>query len=196
MNNNTTPFRRCSDTLAGVLPTGWVAKPSSLWGGMKGLCTKDGTVNNKQFNWVIIIVARDVLVQFWTMVRTWTFQNLTEVRFKIRAERRTEPIVRSKVARLFPAFSSSESVRLSKGSSPKPSSTGFSGLLSLHGVDSVWWDLGSLAKSSSGWCSGNGTKRGERCRLEATDVLVPLWVQIGIELRALEFLDVLGGVSD
>ena len=80
------------------------------------------------------------------------------------------------VARLFPAFSLSESVRLSKGSSPKPSSPGSSGLLSLLGVDSVQWDLGNLAKSSSGWCSGNGIKRGERCRLEATGVLVPLRV--------------------
>jgi hypothetical protein len=43
--------------------------------------------------------TRDVLVQFWTMVRTWTFQNLTKVRFKIWAERRTELIVRSNVQR-------------------------------------------------------------------------------------------------
>ena len=98
------------------------------------------------------------------------------------------------VARLFPAFSSSESVHLSKGSSPKPSSTGSSGLLSLLGVDSVRWDLGGSVRSSSGWCSGNGTKHGERCWLEATGVLVPLQVRIGIELRALEFLDVLGGM--
>ena len=77
------------------------------------------------------------------------------------------------VARLFPAFSSSESACLSKGSSPKPSSPGSSGLLSLLGVDLVRWDLRSSTNSSSGWCSGNGIKCGERCQLEATGVLVP-----------------------
>ena len=100
------------------------------------------------------------------------------------------------VARLFPAFLSSESACPSKGSSPGPSSPGSSGLLSLSRVGSVQWDLKILVKSSSRWCSGNRIKCGERCWLEATSVLVPLWVWIGIELCAREFLDVLGGMFD
>jgi len=62
-------------------------------------CTWQWAPSHQKPSQNIIIIGRDVQVQFWTMVWTWTFQNLTKVRFKIRAERRTELIVQSKIWR-------------------------------------------------------------------------------------------------
>jgi hypothetical protein len=69
---------------------GNVAPPSGLWG-HPCILTTLMTDNLHQ------MISSAAAVQFRTLVRTWTFPNLTNVRFKVRASARTEREVQSVV---------------------------------------------------------------------------------------------------